>query len=353
MNDTPNTPGQARRTPSAQGEASRAVALIRIGISLTLLVWLLSRADLASVMEVLVNADVRLLAAAFGLNLMGWTLSVTRWRLLLRARGVVVSFDTTLRSYLTGIFFNNLLPSTVGGDSVPIYDSWRWGAGKAGAVAVIGVDRLTGLLALLSLAVVAVVLAPQLLSGIPLLRLWILLGALGLVTVAGIALIPDARARAWIRPLLRWTAPAFVRRMAEKLSGSLRAFRDQPRVVRRSLAISLVLQVTVVLHAFLLTRALGLQVPLMALFFIMPVALVIMSVPFSVNAIGIREGVFAFFLGLFGVSLSGALAFSWLAFGFILLQGAIGGVVYASGRRGRSQEADDMVTPSLQDAYQE
>jgi glycosyltransferase 2 family protein len=352
VNHTPNPPGQARRTSSAQGEASRAAALIRIGISLTLLVWLLSRADLSSVAEVLVNADLRLLAVAFGLNLMGWTLSVSRWRLLLRARGVVVSFGTTLRSYLTGIFFNNLLPSTVGGDSVRIYDSWRWGAGKAGAVAVIGVDRLTGLLALLSLAVVAVVLAPHLLSGIPLLRLWILLGALGLVTLAGIALIPDARARAWIRPLLEW-APAFVRRMAEKVSGSLRAFRDQPRVVRRSLAISLVLQVTVVLHAFVLTRALGLQVPLMALFFIMPVALVIMSVPFSVNAIGIREGVFAFFLGLFGVSLSGALAFSWLAFGFILLQGAIGGLVYASGRRGRGREADEMETPALQEALQE
>jgi glycosyltransferase 2 family protein len=339
--------------PSSQGRSSRIPALLRIGISAVLLAWLLSRADLASVVRVLLNADLRLLAAAFALNLMGWTLSVTRWRLLLRARGVAVSFGTTLRSYLTGIFFNNLLPSTVGGDSVRIYDSWRWGAGKAGAVAVVGVDRLTGLLALLSLAVVAVVLAPQLLSGVPLLRLWILLGALGLVTVAGIALIPDARVRAWIHPLLGW-APAFVRRTAGKVSGSLRAFRDEPRVVRRSLGISLILQVTVVLHAFLLTRALGLQVPLMALFFIMPVALVIMSVPFSVNAIGIREGVFAFFLGLFGVSLSGALAFSWLAFGFILLQGAIGGLVYASGRRGGDERRRDPVrTPSLEDAYQE
>ncbi len=349
MNDAPNGPGSAWRAPSSQGGVSRVGTLLRLGVSLILLAWILSRADLRSIVEVLANADPRLLAAAFGLNLLGWVLSVTRWRLLLRARGVAVSFDTTLRSYLTGIFFNNLLPSTVGGDSIRIYDSWRWGAGKAGAVAVIGVDRLTGLLALLSLAVVAVVLAPQLLSGVPMFRLWILLGTLGLFTVTGIALIPDVRVRAWIRPLLR-RSPACVRRITETVSGSLRAFRSQPRVVRRCLVISLVLQVTVVLHAFLLTRALGLQVPLMALFFIMPTALVIMSVPFSINAIGIREGVFAFFLGLFGVSLHGALAFAWLAFGFILLQGAIGGLAFASGRRGRNQELGEMETLSLRDA---
>lgn len=349
MKDTRNTPRKARRAPSSRGKTSRVRTLIRAGVSVTLLAWLLSRADLASVGEVLLRADLRLVAAAFGLNLLGWTLSVTRWRGLLKARGVAVSFGTTFRSYLAGIFFNNLLPSTVGGDSFRMYDSWRWGAGKAGAVAVIGVDRLTGLLALISLAVVAVVVAPQLLSDVPLLRLWIPLGALGLVTVAGVALIPDVRARAWIRPLLEW-APAFVRGMAEKMSASLGAFRKQPGVVRRSLAISLILQVTVVLHAFLLTRALGLQVPLIALFFIIPVALVIMSVPFSINAIGIREGVFAFFLGLFGVSLHGALAFSWLAFGLILLQGAIGGLVYATGRRGRSPRKDEAATPSLQDA---
>ena len=49
----------------------------------------------------------------------------------------------------------------------------------------------------------------------------------------------------------------------------------------------------------------------------------------SVNAIGIRENVFAFFLGLFGVSLGDALAFAWLAFALVLVQGVAGGVVYA------------------------
>jgi hypothetical protein len=61
------------------------------------------------------------------------------------------------------------------------------------------------------------------------------------------------------------------------------------------------------------------------------------SEPVSVNGIGLRESVFALFFGFFGLDLTQALAFSWLIYGQILLQGLVGGVVYATRRESMRQ----------------
>ena len=90
---------------------------VKLLVSLVLVIWIVSRADLGEVAGVLRDADLMLVAAALGLNVVGWTISMTRWRILLKARGMEVSLPRMLQAYLSAIFFNNLLPSTVGGDS--------------------------------------------------------------------------------------------------------------------------------------------------------------------------------------------------------------------------------------------
>ena len=297
-------------------------------VSVALLAWIIQRASLSEVLVSMRDADLRLVAAAFGLNVVGWTISVFRWRVLLRTAEVEVRFPVLLQSYLSGIFFNNLLPSTVGGDTLRMYDSWRWGAGRAGAVAVIAVDRLMGVLALLLFAVAALVLAPQIIRELPLLPLWVGLGAAGVLGLAALCLLPLSqvrrRAEPWIDRL-----PGIVQRPIQKASGALQAYRDDRPALRKAFGLSALLQLNVILHFWLIATAMGLGVGLLALFLIIPISLAVMTIPLSVNAVGIRENVFAFFLALYGVGPSGALAFAWIAFGLILLQGVIGGVVYA------------------------
>jgi hypothetical protein len=64
-----------------------------------------------------------------------------------------------------------------------------------------------------------------------------------------------------------------------------------------------------------------------------PLALFVMMVPVSINAIGVRENVWAFFFAAFGVAAATGVALAWLDYGLVLLQALVGGVVYA-GRRG-------------------
>lgn len=325
-------PSEDAGSSGSSGKRRGALGALKLLVSVGLVVWILSRADLAEVGAALVGADLRLVAAAFALNVVGWCISITRWRLLLRARDVVVSPFRMLQAYLSAVFFNNLLPSTVGGDSLRMYESWRWGAGKAGAVAVVGVDRLMGILVLLSFAVVALFLAPQIVEELPFLPLWLGGGALGILGLAGLGLLPVPGVRRWLQKRLHLLPDPVVRPL-RGFGGALQSFRDRPRALWGALGLSALLQLNVLVHFYLIALSLSLDLSFVAFFLVIPIVLALMAIPISVNAIGIRENAFVFFLGLFGVGLGDALAFAWVGFGLVLLQGALGGIVYALRRK--------------------
>jgi uncharacterized membrane protein YbhN (UPF0104 family) len=104
-------------------------------------------------------------------------------------------------------------------------------------------------------------------------------------------------------------------------------------VLARAFGWSVVLQVCVVLNGWLLARALHAAIPLPFFFLIVPLALFVMMLPVSINAIGVREGVFAFFFAAFGVAGATAVAVAWLDYGLVLLQALVGGAIWAWGRR--------------------
>src|SRR5205085_1159720 len=80
--------------------------------------------------------------------------SALRWQLLARPLGFSHRLPHFVRLYFIGMFFNLFLPSSVGGDVVRAwYLNARSGRGMAAAVSVF-IDRFSGLLVLLALAVV-------------------------------------------------------------------------------------------------------------------------------------------------------------------------------------------------------
>jgi hypothetical protein len=60
-----------------------------------------------------------------------------------------------------------------------------------------------------------------------------------------------------------------------------------------------------------------------------PLAVFAMMLPISINAIGLREGAFVFLLGMYGVEPSVSIGLAWIAYGLLVLQGLIGGILYA------------------------
>jgi glycosyltransferase 2 family protein len=315
--------------PGRRGrEKSRRGTLLKVSMSAALVLWILRGTSVTEILGAIRTASLPLVLLAFSLYLVGWAISVTRWRILLAAQHVRAPAGFLLRSYLVAVFFNNLLPSTIGGDTVRAYDSWRLGHSKADAVAVIFVDRFMGMLSLFLFALAAT-LGMRWLSGpLPLLPLWMGTGAGGLLLLTWALFMPSPRfSNTFAR--LPFPLPDAVRRKLARAAAAMAVFRADRAALGKALGLSLVLQANVILHYWLIALALGLEVPMLAFFLVVPLALAVMAIPVSVNAIGVRESAFAFFLGMFGVATVEAVAFAWVAYGLVLVQGLVGGLVYA------------------------
>ncbi|HEX2644312.1 MAG TPA: lysylphosphatidylglycerol synthase transmembrane domain-containing protein [Thermoanaerobaculia bacterium] len=314
--------------------------VIRLAVSAALVAWIFSRTDFREVWAAFRSADLVPVLLAAALNPLGYYFSVSRWRLLLRAQGYDVPFGFLLRSFLVGVFFNNLLPGTVGGDAARAWQSSQAGTGKTRALAVVLVDRFLGLFTLMLFAGVGALLSPELTGAVPGLRAWVavLLTGMGIGTA-----------------LIFFPPPALSRRVGTFLASlpgkwgarsrhawdSLRAFQGKAGVLTGALAWSVGLQTMVVLNGYFLAKAVHVELPLLVYFVLVPLAVFVMMAPVSINAIGVRENVWAFFFAALGVAGAAAagVAVAWLDYGLVVLQAVVGGLVYALSRGERRAAA--------------
>ena len=314
------------------------VLCLKIFLSVGLILWVTHNVSLEQVWLVIADAHVTLLFFAFSLFFVGYFITAFRWRMLIRAQGGDAPIFYLVRSFMVAIFFNNFLPSTVGGDAVRMYDSWRLGNTTSGAVSVVLVDRFLGILALLLIALLALLMDPHISTQFPSIGIWV-----------GITIF-SAGLFVWI---VLNTPPGKIETFAiksssviHKLAGflgkvlnTLQSYKNSPGAVARALLLSFLLQLNVVIHFIVLTKALDINVPIEAMFFVIPVAIFVMMLPVSINGIGLRETVFVFLFSLFGVSNIEALALAWLAYSFSLAQGILGGMVFAVRRENSARPA--------------
>src|SRR5688572_30589032 len=144
----------------------RLLIAAKVVVSTTLLAWILSRANLGEALAAVAGAQLPLLLFAYMLNFVGILITAVRWRGLLQAHGVTAPMSFLVRSVMVGVFFNHFLPSTVGGDAMRAYDSYRLSQRSAPMTSVV-VDRLLGLFVLTLFALVSLPFASQLTSRSP------------------------------------------------------------------------------------------------------------------------------------------------------------------------------------------
>jgi len=312
-----------------QEKRHRPFVFLKGGFSIFLMWWILEGTNFGEIFHSVQSASVPLLVCAFCLPFAGYYLSVSRWRLLLSAQGVPARIAYLAQSFIISVFFNNFLPSTIGGDVFRVYESWRLGASKSRALAVVFVDRLLGLMALFVLAMVGILAANPFADVIPYLWFWVLGGGAGIITL-GVFLFHTSFPRRFNVLEEHPRSIKLTLGFANKMNNGFSAFRGKTGILTHAFGLSLLLQGNVVLPYFVFAEALHFSIPFLSFFLIIPLALFVMLLPISINGIGLRESVFVLFLGPWGIDKPDALALAWLAYGSLLIQGLIGGLLYAS-----------------------
>src|SRR6185503_10889429 len=131
---------------------SLAITLVKAIVSIGLLALLFSRVDVSRLWGVARKASLGWLAFAQLLYLAMLLASALRWGVLLRAQHVRLPFSFLTQSFLVATFFNNFLPSNIGGDVIRVADTARAAGSKTLATTVVLIDRGLGVLGLALMA---------------------------------------------------------------------------------------------------------------------------------------------------------------------------------------------------------
>ena len=144
---------------------SNALKLIKVLVSIGLLVILAMRVDWPQIVHEISKLSWWVFVVVLVLQVLSITLANGRWWAILRTDGLGYRFIDLLPQYYIGSFFNNLLPTSTGGDLFRMYYIYKRGHGAALAVSPVIVERVIGLVILVGMAVVALPFLQADLSG--------------------------------------------------------------------------------------------------------------------------------------------------------------------------------------------
>jgi len=322
--------------PAAPHRARRYVFLaLKIAVSIILLVVLLSRIDAGQLWATARKASIAWLAVALAIYFVNVVASSWRWHLLLGAQRVNVPLWTLVKSFLVALYFNNFLPSNIGGDFIRIRDTARAAGSKTLATLVILCDRVIGVIALVLVAATGATMVAEIGGhvGSPIWPSWLWAGFLIGTIVSAPAVLAPAGVGRLLQPLTVFH-PEWVGDRIENLTAALSRFREHPGAILGCFAGAVFVQGTIVLFYIAVAHALHVPVEGWDLAVIVPLSFIVQMLPVSLNGFGIREATFSFYFTRVGLPMEAAILTSLVAQAMIMLFSLVGaGVWFARGHQ--------------------
>ncbi len=298
-----------------------AVAL-KFLVSGALIWFLLSRVDLGDAKTRIAEVAPDMLLLATFIFFVQIAIAVFRWQVVLAAIGAPLRFAKAFALTYIGIFFNQTLPSSVGGDAVRIYKAYRGGLPLGSSVNSVMLERVATVVGLLLLVVVVLPLfLPRLDEGTG--RLFLFGGIISfLAAVAGTAvlMVLDRLPGSF----MSWRV---IRGLAALATDTRKVFLS-PGSSFRALALSVAGHINLTASVYFLALGLGLDVTFIDCLVLFPPVLLVTTLPISIAGWGVREGAMVAAFGLIGVPAEGALVLSIL-YGLLSIAISLpGGVIW-------------------------
>jgi glycosyltransferase 2 family protein len=297
--------------------------ILKFGVSAVLIWYLLSyKVDLDAAKARLLEVDFNMVLLAVGLLLIQAAICVMRWGAVLDAIREPLGFIKALKLFLMGSFFSQALPSSVGGDAVRVYKAYQGGLSLSGAVNGVMLER----------AATVVVIVPLVAALMPIFLTrvddqagaWILstLIPFAVAAIGGLALLmvldrlPER--------LMRWRV---IRGLSYLATDTRRLFLA-PGHTAKALGWAAIGHANIALVILVLARGLDIDVAWIECLVLMPLVLLVTTIPVSIGGWGVREGAMVFAFGLIGVSGDSAVVLSFL-FGLLVIAVSIpGGLIW-------------------------
>jgi len=293
----------------------KVIGAIKLAVSSALIVYLFSIVDFGETFSRFKTIDSRFILAALALLIVQVAVSALKWKLILRSDGLDTPYLRLLNAYYIGNFLSLFLPSSFGGDIYRVYALSADNRSLGKTTSSVLFDRLTGLFALLTIALIGYVSMPDTKFDMVFVALYLL----GLVSFW---LCTSQRAVT----ALQASSIGIIRKLAVLLE-SFRTYRRDLSTLWKVIAISMFFQFMIVVINKIYALALSIDISLGELLVIIPLVYLTEVLPISINGIGVRDSAFVFFYVMLGYTKEEGLAVALLVLAMRYVSGLVGGVV--------------------------
>ncbi|WP_179130922.1 lysylphosphatidylglycerol synthase transmembrane domain-containing protein [Candidatus Entotheonella palauensis] len=298
---------------------------LKIGVSTALLAYCFSRVGWHDLWAEIAGANALFLGLYIGVSFLATIASSFKWHVLSTAHGLSASRGRLTLLYMVGYFFNNILPTSIGGDVVRAYELGKTDGKPAEAMASVFMERFTGLTALIIFAGVAVALDPHFLGDI---KLTVALAMVCVAYLGVIALVFQRTILQMLQQRLQWPLAQRILRKMQKLQEAILLYRHQRWALLVSMLYSFVFYLISVWIVYTGCLTFGVAPSLTALFLVVPIMHILFMIPISLGGIGLQEWAYTAVLGMIGVSGAVGLSVALLYRARTILFGLIGGALY-------------------------
>lgn len=267
------------------------ILLVKVGVAAALITYLLAHQKIP--LEDLGRLSSTWPWFVAALVAYGWILllAAKRWQILLSTQQLRCPFPRAWSLTLTGLFFNQFMLGSTGGDvAKAIYIASDHPESKPAAILTIFLDRFVGLFLCFCLAGIGALLNLDLVLSEPLLTSlagFVALVIFGSIAAAALFLSERIRRHQGLRALLGRLPFANLR---SDLARAMYVYKEHPRQVLQAMAVALLLHLSVVgMHMLFCLCLMPRLPPVSQLFLLVPLAQAIMAIPISPGSWGLSE----------------------------------------------------------------
>jgi hypothetical protein len=298
---------------------------LAVSAALLVLLFKFNHIDLSALMADLKKADKLFLIIGFLIFILTYFLGFLRWQMLLKSAGITASLKKLIVSFSGGVFFSIFLPSTIGGDIVRTADLAEHTRKTKEVIASVFLDRLSGYIGLVIVIIPAFLLGGSLvrdrfvfmslaaIAGLLILVLLVLFNNFFYLKISGFLSAPGA---------------GRIKDALKNLHNEIHSFRSRKEMIFNNLILSFIIQLISPISVYFIGLALGVKINIIYYFIFLPIIGAVTLLPISIGGLGLREYLFVIYFAKAAVAKQLAVAMSLLSFSFIVLYGAIGGLIY-------------------------
>lgn len=296
----------------------KSITVFKIIITAIIIIYLINVTDFNLLSDIILNSNKTLLFTSFLILLLITIFQAYRFSFVSSNFEININLYKSWKNIAIGILYNQVLPSTIGGDSIRFLNLKELKYNTKNSVKSILIDRVYGLL---SLCLICFVGSLAIISFSFNSRFLIVTQLISFSSIVFFLFSPF---------VFKKYFSIFLKKIKIfELFNDL-YFSNNNKIISKVLLLSIIIHFLVSTVGFLILSALNVNIDFWPFIWLFLSSLLISTIPISIGGWGFREGIFIISMRLIGIDTETSIAISFIYAFETSIIGLIGGILWTS-----------------------